>query len=116
MNNVNDEQIDKIIKEKFKQDNTISDKASSVFANFKPPVENKTTIKQETMQANQNVINALFYKRLNKFLSVAAVSLTVVLVGGTTLYFNKNKKFYVINNLLYLYMFHLTIFNKLTLS
>ena len=91
MNNLNEEQMDRIIKEKFKQDTTISDKANSVFANFKPEVTNKTSVKQETIQASKNAINMLFYKRLNRVLSVAAVSLTVVLVGGTALYFNKDK-------------------------
>lgn len=111
----NDEQLDKIIKEKFKQDTIISEKANSIFANFNPQVELKNSIesnskieentkvkqinfqakedkqKEEKVNVNKNVIDALFYKRLNKFLSVAAVSLTVVLVGGTTLYFNKDK-------------------------
>jgi hypothetical protein len=91
MKELNEEQMDRIIKEKFKQDTTISDKANSVFANFKPEATNKTSIKQETIQASKNAINMLFYKRLNRVLSVAAVSLTVVLVGGTAIYFNKDK-------------------------
>lgn len=92
MNNLTDEQIDKIIKESFKQDIQISDKANAVFENFKPEkVKEKSNIKEEIRKANKNVIDGLFYKRLNKILSVAAVSLSVVLVGGTALYFNKDK-------------------------
>lgn len=96
MNNLTDEQIDKILKDSFKQDIQISDKANAVFENFKPetikePTKDESNIKEEIKQTRKNVIDGLFYKRLNKFLSVAAVSLSVVIVGGTALYFNQDK-------------------------
>lgn len=122
MSNLSDEQIDKIIKQSFKQDINISEKANAVFRNFDPQKAREQQLreqqikeqkfreqqlriqqmkveqeraqaqaKQETNKTNQKVIEGLFYKRLNKFLSVAAVTLTVVLVGGTALYFNKDK-------------------------
>lgn len=140
MNNLSDEEIDKIIKEKFQKDEVIPDKVNAIFNNFNPHAINKENnkennnekngnkvmyivgqeeskqqnnyeneIKNENKFQSQNIItnngnnqsnatsninNKLFsisfYKNLNKYLSVAAVSLTVVLVGGTTLYFNKN--------------------------
>ena len=140
MNNLSDEEIDKIIKEKFQKDEVIPDKVNAIFNNFNPHAINKENNKENNNEKNgnkvmyivgqeeskqqnnyeneiknknkfqsQNIItnngnnqsnatsninNKLFsisfYKNLNKYLSVAAVSLTVVLVGGTTLYFNKN--------------------------
>ena len=115
MNRLTDEQMDKIIRAKFKNDNQISDKANSVFANFKPSQFNNQFVnnsvktneitnnvqseKHETNNKTNNMNNAghkiievNFYKKLNRILSVAAVSLTVVIVGGTAIYFNKNGK------------------------
>ena len=110
MNRFTDEQIDKIIKAKFKNDNQISDKANSVFANFNPKQHNnqfsknyveqtnkQQDIKHEIKGKSQNnnigkkIIEVSFYQKLNKILSVAAVSLTVVLVGGSVFYFNKDR-------------------------
>ena len=87
MNNLNDEQMDRIIKEKFQKDNKISNKANLIFENFNPQTEEKSNIKEKMNTDNQDVLNNLFYKKLNKILSVAAVSLSVLVVGGTTLYF-----------------------------
>ena len=91
MNRLNDEQMDRIIKEEMKKDTFISEKANSIFSNFNPQLEEKAVKNEDIERDNKNVINAVFYKRLNKVLSVAAVLLTVVLVGGTTLYFNRDK-------------------------
>ena len=100
MNRLTDEQMDKIIRAKFKNDNQISDKANSVFANFKPSQFNNQFVnnsvktneitnnvqseKHETNNKTNNMNNAghkiievNFYKKLNRILSVAAVSLTV---------------------------------------
>ena len=98
MNKLNDEQMDRVIKEKFRQDKEISDKANSIFANFNHQTEEKTSIKEEINKANKTVVNALFYKRLNSVLSVAAVSLTVILVGGTAIYFNRDRIQNISNN------------------
>lgn len=98
MSKLNDEQMDRIIKEEFHKDKIISEKASSIFENFNPQTEEKSPIKEEINKTNKNVIDVQFYKKLNKILSVAAVSLTVVLVGGTTLYFNKDKLQNNVNN------------------
>ena len=92
MNNLNDEQMDRIIKEKFQKDNKISNKANLIFENFNPQTEEKSNIKEKMNTDNQAVLNNLFYKKLNKILSIAAVSLSVLVVGGTTLYFCKNGK------------------------
>lgn len=115
MNRLTDEQMDKIIRAKFKNDNQISDKANSVFDSFKPSQFNNQFVnnsvktneitnnvqseKHETNNKTNNMNNAghkiievNFYKKLNRILSVAAVSLTVVIVGGTAIYFNKNGK------------------------
>ncbi len=113
MNRLTDEQMDKIIKAKFKNDNQISDKANSVFANFnlknnnqfnndsveQIKTNNEQTIKHEIKDKSQTInnvgkkiIEVSFYQKLNRILSVAAVSLTVVLVGGSVLYFNKGGK------------------------
>lgn len=109
MNRLTDDQIDKIIKDKFKNDNQISDKANSVFKNFNidknvvqfnnNPVVNakvnnneKSEAKEKIKSTTGKVIEVSFYHKLNRFLSVAAVSLTVVLVGGSILYFNGNGK------------------------
>ena len=96
MNRLNDEQMDRIIKEEMKKDTFISEKANSIFSNFNPQLEEKAVKNEDIERDNKNVINAVFYKRLNKILSVAAVSLTVVLVGGTTLYFKEIKIVYSI--------------------
>ena len=96
MNNFEDERIDKIIKSKMQKDNYISDQANSVFDNFKHSEirnkENKTeNIKQNTVKTGKNkVVQLSFYQKMNRVLSVAAVSLTVVLVGGTALYLNRD--------------------------
>lgn len=108
MNRLTDDQMDEIIKAKFKNDNQISDKANSVFANFNPKqvmndsverVETNTeqTIKHELKDKSQNINNAgkkiievSFYQKLNRILSVAAVSLTVVLVGGSAIYIGRS--------------------------
>ena len=98
MNDFEETKIDKIIKSKLKKDDYISNKANSVFENFKYSEirnkENKTeNIKQNTVKtANNKVVQVSFYQKLNRVLSVAAVSLTVVLVGGTALYFNRNEQ------------------------
>ena len=113
MNRLTDEQMDKIIKAKFKNDNQISDKANSVFANFnlknnnqfnndsveQIKTNNEQTIKHEIKDESQTInnvgkkiIEVSFYQKLNRILSVAAVSLTVVIVGGSVLYFNKGGK------------------------
>ena len=49
--------------------------------------------------AGHKIIEVNFYKKLNRILSVAAVSLTVVIVGGTAIYFNKNLVLEVIGNI-----------------
>ena len=77
MNRLNHEQLDRFIKEKFKKDTIISKQSEMVFKNFNP---NKV----------KPIIS--FYQQLNRALSVAAVSLTVLLVAGTSLYFSKNGK------------------------
>ena len=95
MNDFKDERIDKIIKFKIKKDNYISDQANAVFENFKhSEIRNKTeNINQNTCDTEKNkVIQISFYQKLNRVLSVAAVSLTVVLIGGTALYFNGNQQ------------------------
>lgn len=95
MNDFEEARIDDIIKSKLKNDKYISNQANSVFENFKSSElrnkEKKTeTIKQDTInKAKNKVVQLSFYQKLNRVLSVAAVSLTVVLVGGTVLYFNK---------------------------
>ena len=114
MNNLTDEQMDKIIKSKFKNDNKISDKANAVFTNFNPKqfnnqfmndsakqseaTNNEQSIKHEInnhnnaknmSNAGKKIVEVNFYQKLNRILSVAAVSLTVVLVGGSVLYFNR---------------------------
>ena len=114
MNGLTEEQMDKIIKSKFKNDNFISDKANSVFANFdskqfNSQAKNNSAKQSETVNDEQSVrhdpnnkekhnnstktngkiIEVTFYQKMNRILSVAAVSLTVVLVGGSALYFNK---------------------------
>lgn len=98
MNDFEEARIDKIIKSKMKKDNYISEQANSVFENFKHSEirnkENKTeSIKQNSINtAKHKVVQLSFYQKINRVLSVAAVSLTVVLVGGTALYFNRNGK------------------------
>lgn len=111
MNRLTDEKIDEFIKSKFKNDNQISDKANSVFLNFNPKHyndqfrntsaehaenNNEQTVKHEIKDKSNNtdkkIIEVNFYQKLNRILSVAAVSLTVVLVGGSVLYFNKGGK------------------------
>ena len=114
MNNLTDEQMDKIIKSKFQNDNKISDKANAVFTNFNPKqfnnqfmndsakqseaTNNEQSIKHEInnhnnaknmSNAGKKIVEVNFYQKLNRILSVAAVSLTVVLVGGSVLYFNR---------------------------
>lgn len=95
MNDFEEARIDDIIKSKLKNDKYISNQANSVFENFKSTeLRNKEkkneTIKQDTInKARNKVVQLSFYQKLNRVLSVAAVSLTVVLVGGTVLYFNK---------------------------
>ncbi len=110
MNRLTDEQMDKIIKAKFKKDNQISDKANSVFENFNPKhynnqfrntsvenIENNNDqtiiheIKEKSNNTAKKIIEVNFYQKLNRLLSVAAVSLTVVLVGGSALYFNRGR-------------------------
>lgn len=96
MKDFEEAKIDNIIKSTLKKDNYISDQANSVFENFKNSQirnrENKTeNIKQNSVNTAKNkVVQLSFYQKLNRVLSVAAVSLTVVLVGGTALYLNKN--------------------------
>lgn len=119
MNGLTEEQMDKIIKSKFKNDNFISDKANSVFANFdskqfNSQAKNNSVKQSETVNDEQSVrhdpnnkenhnkstkinskmIEVTFYQRMNRILSVAAVSLTVVLIGGSALYFNKGGKLF----------------------
>ncbi|MBR2786651.1 MAG: hypothetical protein IKD76_04060 [Clostridia bacterium] len=90
MNKLTNEQMDEIIKAKFKSDRQISDKANSVFENFKQGQYNNPFINNFSKEDNKD---GLFYQKLNRILSVAAVSLTVVLVGGSALYFNKGNVF-----------------------
>lgn len=104
MNRLTDEQMDKIIKDKFKQDNTISKQADIAFRNFNPNVINKanaynnintvnnTKVDETNSRANvyQMKKSYNFYNYLSRVLGVAAVSLTVLLVGGTALYLSKN--------------------------
>ncbi len=108
MNRLTDKQIDEIIKEKLKRDDKISDKANSVFANFNPEQYTNKNIKQETKDntrqdlnknykdninnTEKNKIKGNSYRKFSRILSVAAVSLSVFLVGGSVLYFNKNDK------------------------
>ena len=91
MNDFEEAKIDNIIKSKLKKDNYISNQANSVFENFNySEIRNK---EKKTDNAKQNTINTAkskvvqlsFYQKLNRVLSVAAVSLTVILVGGTAL-------------------------------
>ena len=104
MSKLTDEQMDSIIKSEFKKDNVISEKADSVFKNFDPKMFAKQETKNTSNDVNKinkagnKVIEVDFYKRLNRILSVAAVSLSVVLVGGTALYFGKNSRFNTDNN------------------
>ena len=115
MNKLTNEQMDQIIKAKFKDDNTIPDKVNSVFVKFKSKLYNdqlrkksvvlnetkeiekptKDNINNETKFKNTNgakgkIIKVDFYKRINRILSVAAVTFTVVLIGGSVVYLNKN--------------------------
>ena len=98
MNDFEEAKIDKIIKSRIKKDNYISNQANSVFENFKnSEIRNKKdkaeSIKQNAVKTTKNkVVQLSFYQKLNRVLSVAAVSLTVVLIGGTALYFNRNGK------------------------
>ena len=122
MNKLTNEQMDQIIKAKFKDDNTIPDKVNSVFVKFKSKLYNdqlrkksvvlnetkeiekptKDNINNETKFKNTNgakgkIIKVDFYKRINRILSVAAVTFTVVLIGGSVVYLNKNDN-NIINN------------------
>ncbi|MCR5146322.1 MAG: hypothetical protein K6B70_03115 [Clostridia bacterium] len=94
MNRLTDEQIDMVIKDKFRQDNTISKQADMVFKNFNP--SKITTEKTNTSEPRNNVYTVkktlTFYQKMNRILSVAAVSLSVILVSGTAIYFNKDGK------------------------
>ena len=81
MNDFEEARIDKIIKSKMKKDNYISNQANSVFENFKNSEirnkENKTeSIKQNSINTAKNkVVQLSFYQKLNRVLSIAAVSL-----------------------------------------
>lgn len=94
INDFNESKIDNMIKSKFKEDTYISNQANSVFENFKySEIRNKENqnIKQNNFEtAKKKYAKLTIYQKLNRILSVAAVSLTVVLVSGTALYFNKN--------------------------
>ena len=110
MNRLTDEQMDKIIKAKFKDDNEIPSKVNSVFenlgsklnkdkiVNFKEKsnsIKNKTNVKNKSIKENnfdKKIVHDNFYKKINKILGIAAVTLTVILVGGTTIYLNNNSK------------------------
>ena len=87
MNDFEEAKIDKIIKSRIKKDNYISNQANSVFENFKnSEIRNKKdkaeSIKQNAVKTTKNkVVQLSFYQKLNRVLSVAAVSLTVVLIG-----------------------------------
>lgn len=96
MNNLTDEQIDKYIKEKLKKDKIISEKANSVFEYFNLDNTKRQEVKKmkdqnQNEKITDNVIQVNFYKKMNRILSVAAVSLTVVLIGGSAFYFDKNR-------------------------
>ena len=106
MNGLIDEQKDRIIKEELQKDKVISEKANTVFKNFNSKVKEDDVIKENIGIGKQNLkenkkrveeknigncTNATFYKKINRILGVAAAFLTVVIIGGTVINFNKNK-------------------------
>ena len=90
---------DDFIKKKFQEDDVITDKVNKVFEDFKKnsskyigDSKSISELKKNTNNKNQNekVISFFTYQNINKFLSVAAVFLCVVLVGMGTLLKNRS--------------------------
>lgn len=89
---------DDYIKKKFENDNFIPPKVNNVFEDFKKNSSKYIVVStginepnKNTNNKNQNekVVSFFTYKNINKFLSVAAVFLCVVLVGMGTLLKNR---------------------------
>lgn len=90
---------DDFIKKKFQEDDVITDKVNKVFEDFKKnsskyigDSKSISELKKNTNNKNQNekVISFFTYQNINKFLSVTAVFLCVVLVGMGTLLKNRS--------------------------
>ena len=75
---------DEYIKEKLKQDKTISNKANHVFENFK--ITNKEDVLNQTEENNQTKK----YKTINRYLAYAASFLFVIMVGVGTLAYKQS--------------------------
>lgn len=85
-----DELKDKYIRQKLQEDKFVSDNVNDVFEKFKREkmLNIEEISKEEFKKDNNKIVQFFSYKRMSKFLSVAAVFLCIIIAGSASIYYN----------------------------